>query len=400
MDASSKLHGRGGVLAGSFFSAGVQHRIRGSSIFRQRTHDRDTCVSTPTKPGMALPSNADGARTLAQPTSISIGGVNYPALTYFSVANYNTALLKDTAPAVNNIPPNNAAYTPSYVETALAASATGNGIADSFLWRLPMSSIDGVTYYAAARIIDNNSAINVNTANSQMGDFDWKGLYLNPTVPPSVGCYVGLFPGGIGLAELGIGFSDPGGVITDDISLSAELKTLNQFRCSPAYPSPANQRPFGIVGDPITFPSDDFGGLRTDMKYLSVDDALWHALGRRLSKPGFFGINGQFQALPWNDSASLAYKGELVNPNLPPCQTEDILVNSTYCSNGTPTRGYQALPANPGYYQRTPYAPNQVSTWYNNYYNDGTAICRRPYFTTPQPNQQFIARPNLRSHRF
>ena len=46
----------------------------------------------------------------------------------------------------------------------LAASAAGDGIADSALFRLPIGEINGITYYAAVRIIDNNSAVNASTA--------------------------------------------------------------------------------------------------------------------------------------------------------------------------------------------------------------------------------------------
>ena len=50
-----------------------------------------------------------------------------------------------------------------------AADAAGCGtatypIADSLLFPLPVPHTDGLTWYAAVRIVDNNSAINANTA--------------------------------------------------------------------------------------------------------------------------------------------------------------------------------------------------------------------------------------------
>src|SRR5439155_26543992 len=74
-----------------------------------------------------------------------------------------------------------------------AADADGDGIADSVLWKLPMGPMNGVTYYAAIRVIDNNSAINVNTALSR--DFDFNGN-LNAVIAPSY------FTGRVGLAEM------------------------------------------------------------------------------------------------------------------------------------------------------------------------------------------------------
>ena len=85
---------------------------------------------------------------MRDPDLFHVNGINYPALsTYYK---------HDSTKGF---------------ETVMAASASGNGIADSFLWRLPIGTIDGVTYYAAVRIIDNNSAINVNTANSSYRRF-------------------------------------------------------------------------------------------------------------------------------------------------------------------------------------------------------------------------------------
>jgi len=48
--------------------------------------------------------------------------------------------------------------------TAVAADADGDGIADSFLVRMPIGTINGITYYYAVRIIDNAAAVNLNTA--------------------------------------------------------------------------------------------------------------------------------------------------------------------------------------------------------------------------------------------
>ena len=57
----------------------------------------------------------------------------------------------------------------------LAGDADGDGIADSGLFLLPVGQINGVTYYASVRIVDNAAAINVNTAWSHHVDYDFSG---------------------------------------------------------------------------------------------------------------------------------------------------------------------------------------------------------------------------------
>jgi len=43
----------------------------------------------------------------------------------------------------------------------------------------PIGTIDGITYYAAVRIIDNNSAVNINTANSSSSEYGFDGTASN-----------------------------------------------------------------------------------------------------------------------------------------------------------------------------------------------------------------------------
>src|SRR4029453_2655031 len=80
-----------------------------------------------------------------------------------------------------------------------AADADGDGVADAGLVKLPIGRIDGVTYYVALRIIDNNSAVNVNTAFSNM-EFDGAGSSTTTSAAPYPPRYY--TPGAVGLAEL------------------------------------------------------------------------------------------------------------------------------------------------------------------------------------------------------
>ena len=77
-----------------------------------------------------------------------------------------------------------------------AADADGDGIADALLWKLPVGPMNGVTYYAAVRVVDNNSAINVNTALARNFDFDGGLEAMQSPYAPSY------FLGRVGLAEI------------------------------------------------------------------------------------------------------------------------------------------------------------------------------------------------------
>ena len=50
------------------------------------------------------------------------------------------------------------------MRTYVGADADNDGLADSGLWRLGLGNINGVTYYAGARVVDHNSAVNSATA--------------------------------------------------------------------------------------------------------------------------------------------------------------------------------------------------------------------------------------------
>src|SRR5262249_39481084 len=53
----------------------------------------------------------------------------------------------------------------------IAGDADGDGVADSGLRKLPVGEVSGLTFFYACRIIDNGSAINVNTAWSRDHEF-------------------------------------------------------------------------------------------------------------------------------------------------------------------------------------------------------------------------------------
>jgi len=294
--------------------------------------------TTPTGPAGSLPSN----------------GQYYPALRYFRPGN-----------------PNDNPPTKDTFVTTIAASASGNGIADSFLWRLPMGELNGVTYYAAVRVIDNNAAINLNTAGSSLYDYDAQG---NPL--PNMG----FFPGNVGLAELLYTFNPS----------ATNFQTLGQgppqeFSLLTQYRDGVNALPDGIISllnpnNPAgpTQPIWDFQGSygqRPDFRYLSVADAQFMGLGRRIDLPGRSTQSGtQFTSFSWGDSAALANRFDLVS-------------SATVQSNGTgggstaenvlaPTLWKQ------NYYRTTPWDPSPTNPPYTfNWFQQNYAYTKNPSST-------------------
>ncbi|MDB5357226.1 MAG: Helix-hairpin-helix motif containing protein [Phycisphaerales bacterium] len=254
--------------------------------------------------------NSSQPGIIAVPTSLTFGGKSYPAFQFY-----------DPASAV-------------FTKPVIAASASGDGIADAFLWRLPIGEINGVTYYAATRIVDNNAAINLNTAMSSTVDFDYQGKAL--TSLASCNLSFGIFPSNIGLAEmlrtLTPTLSMSPASVTDQ-NMGQELINLNSYRCNFQY---SNQpRPTGIING-STAPIDDYGmngTQRSDFKFNTLEEALYMGLGRRLANPGYITQGVRYQTFSWPDAMGLAYKFDLVNINATPTASENNLPQSLYINS-------------------------------------------------------------------
>ncbi|MDB5332180.1 MAG: Helix-hairpin-helix motif containing protein [Phycisphaerales bacterium] len=293
------------------------------------------------------PSDGTRCRYLVRPTSIAMNGINYPALTFYFPGGFGQS---------------------DGIRTIPAASATGNGIADSFLWRLPIGEINGVTYYAAVRMIDDNSAVNLNTAYASSYDFDG----LGNASPLNA---LGIFPGNIGLVEMLNTFTDS----PMDTGLGTEASNLNLYRFN------GQLRPSGVwastLGAPKGLVLDDTGTPVMNMAYRSVFDAMFMGLGRKMGNPGV-----GYQTFTWGDSAIIAFRGDQQNS-----------------SAGTPSLLEQSLSQsllNPVTAPGTPWKPNQVVTWFQGYYETTPTVVpgtpslvnRRPYFVARSPlNNQFPA---------
>lgn len=179
----------------------------------------------------------------------------------------------------------------------VAADTDNDGIADAGLWRLPIPEHDGITWYAAHRIIDNTSAINVNVAWASI-EVDASGPnYLAPA--PSklaefrvsggkpVAPYLDLFPSNIDLVNL---------LRSGSMLSSTQMDRLNALRRGGAT--------FNLNTDPI---NDNNPALPTNFRFLSEYEAIWNQLGRRVDNPGFVDASlTRAKAFTLGDQAALA----------------------------------------------------------------------------------------------
>jgi hypothetical protein len=234
----------------------------------------------------------------------------------------------------------------------LAASAAGDGIADSGLFRLPCGEINGVTYYAAVRIIDNNSAVNASTA--------WADNNTNPSVQmQSPNIYGNFSPANVNLLNL---------VADGQGNGSTGISALNMYRCSGS-------------ANPSLQPYDDNGQLRNDFKFISPYDALWMQLGRRMGNPGYISASAKYQALPMTECGTLAYHFCLPNSS----------------SSSSILEQYFPMSLRSAGMRTSPYAPSDFVNWYNqnfNYVNEmpgapNTYLPRRALMTARNGTSNF-----------
>lgn len=181
--------------------------------------------------------------------------------------------------------------------TVPAADTDGDGVADAALFKLDIGTIEGLDYYAAVRVIDNNSAINVNTAFSQFADFDVAPPFALVTNSVKLGM-LGAYKSHIGLYEWlnPAGGSDYANDLASNQPRAREMDAINQYRFSRAPATPT----FGqnsAANNAVTF--------------LSVGEAMETDFSRRLGNP-----TGQYRAFSVGDGMALGYHGGVLrNPD-------------------------------------------------------------------------------------
>ena len=210
----------------------------------------------------------------------------------------------------------------------LAADADGDGIADAGLVKLPMGAINGVTYYAAVRIVDNAAAVNASVAT-------WQN-----TTGPLPGDF---FPTNISLqGMLTQTNATVGGPIADS------LNSLMAYRAG--FPQ---QPPSSTPVDISTSRRTDFTFL-TDAAFGPGMDGLWMQLGRQLDNPGLVipGSLSAYQALPPGDTASLAHQFIVPLPGLSCTLQNELPVTTLYSPSG----------------HLGAYAPTQADLWFSDHF--------------------------------
>lgn len=287
---------------------------------------------------------------------ITTGGVTTPAswrITPFTSASgqmFQGLTLCDSTGAIRPIlDPTNAPLP----QPLIAGDADGDGIADSLLFKLPVTGAGGVSYYAAVRVVDNNSAINVATALSAM-------KYPASLTPPNMpGQFftsnVDLFDFLLTVPSFTTPFNYPGDPQTNTVTAPyGQIERLNMFRWNTTTPTATPS--LNPVYDPTDTP-------QTALGYTSVFDATTQELGRRLSNPGFAGPGVTYEALTADSTANIASRfilrlSDASNGGLPPnpgageTEIERALTGSLNFLNGTPP--------SPALVRTTPYAPNQI----------------------------------------
>jgi hypothetical protein len=230
------------------------------------------------------------------------------------------------------------------VFTEVAGDADGDGIADCGLIRLPGVYADGLTYYAGIRIVDNNSAVNVNTALDNQYDYTIAGSKPVATVPNTNNLFPSLFPSAVGLNEM-LYYKDIPNYVSNALApyvpataapgSSSSLapypqdSTLEVYRFGGVLSGPyvANYPYAYPPGQTATTEIDAIGDTPTssgnviagDFGYTTLGDALYHQLSARLQNPGFADTIGNtgdnhYRAFGDADEADLIYHFGLLNP--------------------------------------------------------------------------------------
>jgi hypothetical protein len=221
-----------------------------------------------------------------------------------------------------------------------AADADGDGIADSLFFQVPGVSLDGLTWYAAVRIIDNNSAINANTA--------WSRDTLTFS---SGGTDIwNLFQTSVGLQEIA--------------SASDSIGNVNKYRFNA---TTAGLTPFDESS--LNSNQPPAASARTDYSFISQSEAYYQQLIRRIANPGYNTAGVRYQPFPLADEATLAYHFCLQNPN---SMAQSVLESSTILQNSLCGTALKPAPV-------TPYDPSNATGWYN----DNFAFPSPTYPTQP-----------------
>ncbi len=223
----------------------------------------------------------------------------------------------------------------------LGGDADGDGIADSGMFKLPVGELNGVTYYAAVRILDGGSAINATTA--------WYGMFgFDTAATPAKIANQGFFSSNVGLMELLTDYNAAGTYGT----LSPEMTTLNKYRFNSSAGTVVATNSAGTA-----VPYDDAGVAISDFVFSSQGDAFSTQVGNRVGNPGHRTTSLLMQSLPISESLAMASRFCLKSGTSSP----SILESST---TGIPSSVYTNVNV-----RSVPYLPGDIANWYNTNFN-------------------------------
>ncbi|MGA2442060.1 MAG: hypothetical protein ABSH08_13985, partial [Tepidisphaeraceae bacterium] len=240
-----------------------------------------------------------------------------------------------------------------------AADADGDGIADSLFFQIPGASLDGLNWYAAVRIIDNNSAINANTA--------WSRDSLTMAGAPDSW---NLFQTSVGLQEL--------------INAGDNINNVNTYRfhAATAGLDALDETAINSNVPPATY---DRTVASKDYAFISQSEAYYQQLIRRIANPGSNIAGAPYRPFPLADEAALAYHFCLTNPNVstPGTLLENLLPYSLFWKSAATA------------YNSTPYDPSNAVQWYTDNFayspsTDNLTLPGRALLVTRNPVSNYI----------
>ena len=273
------------------------------------------------------------------PTSKTVNGAIYPAAVLYlsgvptAVAQANPTYNAGPGYVSPNVPggfvsagPPSAFSIQANAQYAMVAADTdGDGIADALYFPMPTAPVAGVTYYAACRVIDGNSAVNVSTAWTSGLDRQASDTSTTARSPGDDLLNYGFFRSNVGLEEL---LNAGNAAYTPNL----KLNSLNYLR-------------FANTNGPYAMtPTTDAGGTE-DFTFFTAGDALEHEMARR---PGYAGPigNGTSNTFQW------------IGPEITATFAHQFLVQD---ATQTPSLVEQSLPddtMNRYYVGSTLYTPN------------------------------------------
>lgn len=261
----------------------------------------------------------------------------------------------------------------------IAGDADGDGIADC---RLYYQSTNGTyDFYTGVRVVDNNAAVNVNTAWRSMADRDFTNPTADIVATDSLTGYLGTFRSNIGLYEMLFGSATEGTGIASAGRAAQELLSLDTFR-------------FGgntaLAGLKTIYSGDDAavsGTPLTGVEYLTVADALEHGLTRRLdqsTEPGFSAAAARFKRFDEIAQDQLTSRFCLVSPNFSNSQLTTSLRFSTSLHAPNVRLATGVVP------QFQFYGANQSDYWYHTALStDSKAATSRQLFFAASGNANY-----------